>query len=54
MGGAIPPLPNTPSWRGAQLGEHRDNFTFYLLHIYICGKFFEMVIRILSVHASEI
>jgi hypothetical protein len=20
--------PNTPSWRGAQLGEHRDNFTF--------------------------
>jgi hypothetical protein len=22
---------NTPSWRGAQLGEHRDNFTFYLL-----------------------
>jgi hypothetical protein len=25
--GAIPPLPNTPSWRGAQL-KHRDNFTF--------------------------
>jgi hypothetical protein len=25
MGGAIPPLPNTPSWRGAQL-KHRDNF----------------------------
>jgi hypothetical protein len=20
--------PNTPSWRGAQLGEHSDNFTF--------------------------
>jgi len=20
MGGAIPPTPNTPSWRGAQLG----------------------------------
>jgi hypothetical protein len=20
--------PNTPSWRGAQFGEHRDNFTF--------------------------
>jgi hypothetical protein len=31
MGGAIPPLPNTPSWRGAQL-KHRDNFTFLLLH----------------------
>jgi hypothetical protein len=27
MNGAIPPLPNTPSWRGAQL-KHRDNFTF--------------------------
>jgi hypothetical protein len=25
--GAIPPLPNTPSWRGAYL-KHRDNFTF--------------------------
>jgi hypothetical protein len=24
---AIPPSPNTPSWRGAQL-NHRDNFTF--------------------------
>jgi hypothetical protein len=27
MSGAIPPLPNTSSWRGAQL-KHRDNFTF--------------------------
>jgi hypothetical protein len=27
MGEAVPPLPNTPSWRGAQ-GEHRDKFTF--------------------------
>jgi hypothetical protein len=27
-GGAIPPLPNTSSWRGAQLIKHRDNFTF--------------------------
>jgi hypothetical protein len=26
MSGAIPPLPNKPSWRGAQL-KHRDNFT---------------------------
>jgi hypothetical protein len=34
MGGAVPPLPNTPSWRGAQLGEHRDNFTFYLYLLY--------------------
>jgi hypothetical protein len=22
--------PNTPSWRGAKLKKHRDNFTFYL------------------------
>jgi hypothetical protein len=31
MRGAIPPLPNTPSWRGAQL-KHRDKltFTFYI------------------------
>jgi hypothetical protein len=29
MLGAIPPLPNTPSWRGAQLKQkHRDNLTF--------------------------
>jgi hypothetical protein len=27
MSGAIPPLPNRPSWRGVQL-KHRDNFTF--------------------------
>jgi len=26
MGGAVPPLPNMPSWHGAQLEEHRDNF----------------------------
>jgi hypothetical protein len=30
MHGAIPPLPNTPSWRGDQLKKkHRDNFTFF-------------------------
>jgi len=27
MSGAVPPLPNTPLWRGAQL-KHRDNFAF--------------------------
>jgi hypothetical protein len=32
MRGAISPLPNTPSWRGAQLAKkHRDNFTFTFL-----------------------
>jgi len=29
MHGTIPPLPNTPSWHGAQL-KHRGNFTFTL------------------------
>jgi len=28
MSGAIPPLPNTPSWRGTQFKKHRDKFTF--------------------------
>jgi hypothetical protein len=28
MSGTVLALPNTPSWRGAQL-KHRDNFTFY-------------------------
>jgi hypothetical protein len=32
MRGAILPLPNTPSWSGAQL-KHRDNFTFTLVMI---------------------
>jgi hypothetical protein len=31
MTGALPPLPNTPSWRGAQL-KHRDNFIFTFYH----------------------
>jgi endonuclease/exonuclease/phosphatase family metal-dependent hydrolase len=31
---AIPPLPNTSSWRSAQL-KHRDNFTFHFyLYLY--------------------
>jgi hypothetical protein len=30
---AIISLPNTPSWRGAQLKKHGDNFTFTLRNI---------------------
>jgi hypothetical protein len=30
MSGAIPPLPNTPSWCGAQL-KHSENFTFIII-----------------------
>jgi hypothetical protein len=33
MSRSIPPLPNTPSWRGAQL-RHGDNLTF-TLHLII-------------------
>jgi hypothetical protein len=33
MRGAIPPLPNMPSWRGAQ-SKHRDKFTFTSIAIY--------------------
>jgi hypothetical protein len=31
LGGAIPPIPHTPSWRGAQ-GEHRDRTVVYPLN----------------------
>jgi hypothetical protein len=27
--------PNTPSWHGAQLEEHRDNFTFTFLPFHL-------------------
>jgi hypothetical protein len=30
MGGAVPPLPNTPSWRGAQLGGAQGQLYLYL------------------------
>jgi hypothetical protein len=38
--GAIPPFPNAPSWRGAQLKiKHRDNFTFIFTFTLLCrGK----------------
>jgi hypothetical protein len=59
MSGAIPPLPNTPSWRGARL-KHRDNFTFTLMYFpkfsalvfsnslgHLCKKFlFHMLLKI--------
>jgi hypothetical protein len=30
-GGAIPPLPHIPAWHNAQLINHKDNFTLYVL-----------------------
>jgi len=32
MRGYIPPLPNTPSWRGDRL-KYRDNFTFTITNL---------------------
>jgi hypothetical protein len=34
MSGGITPLPNTPSWRNAQL-KHRDNFTFLVVVVVV-------------------
>jgi hypothetical protein len=39
MRGSIPPLPNMPSWRGAQLKKHRDNFTFAFILSYFAYVF---------------
>jgi hypothetical protein len=33
MYAAIPPLPNMPTWHGAQL-KYRDNFTFYSARVF--------------------
>jgi hypothetical protein len=33
MNGAIPPLPNTPPWHGAQL-KHRNDFYLTLNKVY--------------------
>jgi len=41
MRGAIPLLPNTTLWRGAQL-KHRDNFTVYIyiyMYMYILANY---------------
>jgi hypothetical protein len=33
MSGALPPLPNTPSWRGAQLKEAQEQLYVYLFTV---------------------
>jgi hypothetical protein len=45
MSGAIPPLPNTPPWRGAQL-KHRDNFTY----IFTFYTYNDIVGQLFTVH----
>jgi hypothetical protein len=47
MCGAIPPLPNTPSWRGAHL-KHSDTFTFTLPHLCIGILFLEVCNYVMS------
>jgi hypothetical protein len=63
MSGAVPPLPNTPSWRGARLGEHRDNFTLFtfynhsiilVLTMQQVLHFFYCVQRNLAVHSIQL
>jgi hypothetical protein len=41
MRGAIPPLPNTPPWRGDQLKKHSD-FTFFCLSINFISNIFDI------------
>jgi hypothetical protein len=51
MSGAIPPFPNTPPWRDAQL-KHRDNFTFLPFNtpfITIVNKYVVIMIRFVDV-----
>jgi hypothetical protein len=43
MRGAILPLPNIPSWRGAQL-KHRGNFTLHFT--YKCNYLFIVKLKI--------
>jgi hypothetical protein len=50
MRGAIPPLSNMPSWRGALL-KHRDNFTFTFTFTFSGVKWIsEQVIMNTTVH----
>jgi hypothetical protein len=36
MGGAVPPLPNTPSWRGAQLGGAQGDNLYITVNETVC------------------
>jgi primosomal protein N'' len=44
MSGAIPPFPNTPSWRGAKL-KHRDKFTFYRENVRNVSDMHDRIVR---------
>jgi hypothetical protein len=43
MSGAIPPLPNTPSWGGAQLRKAQRQLYFYLYLIKVGKEPFAML-----------
>jgi hypothetical protein len=53
MSGAIPPLPNTPPWRGAQL-KHRDNLPLpYLLPMKHFPVMYQTTLRYIDVVTSN-
>jgi len=52
MSGAIPPLPNTPSWRGAQLKtSDRENFIFIFIFTFTFTSALSEVIKMLKLHS---
>jgi hypothetical protein len=51
MSEAIPPLPNTPSWRGAQL-KHGNNFTSYVGRSALCRHYTEVAFLQSSLNIS--
>jgi hypothetical protein len=44
MSGNIPPLPNMPSWRGAQL-KQRDTFTFVFTFTFKIMTFIAQMVK---------
>jgi hypothetical protein len=45
MGGAVPPLPNTPSWRDAQLGgAQKQLYYYYYYYFFISPTIFSGVL----------
>jgi hypothetical protein len=53
MRGAVPLLPDSPSWLGAQLKEkHRDNFTFICTEILNTDLILLDISRIISVFTA--
>jgi hypothetical protein len=52
MHGAIPPLPNMPSWRGAQLKAQKQLYLLYLLHKFVQNPTSHALKYMLSLQAA--